>query len=69
MLYPRGRCLTKSGIPKCKGRNRRNCSTVVAVEIGATGGRRRLSTGNICPTLGPVPSYCPVLGSCTIHPK
>ena len=44
-------------------------TVAAATEIGATSGRRRLSTGNICPTLRPVPSSCPVLGSCTIHPK
>ena len=39
----------------------------IATETGTTGGRRRLSTGNICPTLGPIPNSCPVLKSCTIH--
>ena len=44
--------------------------TIVAVEVtetGATGGRHRLSTGNIRLTLGLVLSSCLVLGSCTIH--
>ena len=45
-------------------------TTAVAVtEIGAISGRRRLSTGNIRPTLGPILSSCPVLGSYTIHPE
>ena len=42
---------------------------VAATETGVTSGRRRLSTGNIHPTLGPVPSSYLVLGSCTIHHK
>ena len=42
---------------------------VAATKIGATSGRRRLFMGNICPTLGPVLSSCPVLRSYTIHPK
>ena len=40
-----------------------------ATETWATSGRRRLSTGNIRSTLGPVPSSCPVLESCTVHPE
>ena len=43
--------------------------TTVATEIGATGRKRRVSIGNTCPTLGRVPSSCPVLGSYTVHPK
>ena len=42
---------------------------VVATKIGATGEKWRLSMGNICLTLGLVPSSCPVLGSYTIHQK
>ena len=38
-------------------------------ETWATSGRRRLSMGNIRQTLGPVPSSCLVLKSCTIHPE
>ena len=40
-----------------------------ATKIGVTSERRRLSTGNICPTLGSVLNSCPVLRSYTIHPK
>ena len=43
--------------------------TEVATKIGTTGGRQRLSMGNIHPTLGPVLSSYPVLESYTIHPK
>ena len=44
-------------------------AAATTIETGATSGRRRLSTGNIRSTLGPIPSSCPVLGSCTIHPE
>ena len=38
-------------------------------ETGVVGGKRRLSTGNIRPTLGLILSFCHVLESCTIHPE
>ena len=44
-------------------------AAVATIETGATSGRRRLSTGNIRTTLGPVPSSCLVLRSYTIHPE
>ena len=45
--------------------------TIVAavIKTWATSGRRRLSMGNICQTLGPVPSSCLVLRCYTIHPE
>ena len=42
-------------------------AAVAATETEAICGRWRLSTGNIHPTLGPIPSSCPVLKSYTIH--
>ena len=44
-------------------------TATVAIKIGATSRRRKLFMGNICPTLGPIPRSCLVLGSCTIHPE
>ena len=43
--------------------------TAAATKIGAIGGGRRLSTGNICPTLRPVLSSYPFLGFYTVHPE
>ena len=60
--------MTKSGMPKCKGRIEETAAAV-AIEIGATSGRRMLSMGNILPILGPIPSFYPVLRSYTIHPE
>ena len=42
-------------------------AAATTIKIGATSGRWRLSTRNIHPTLGLVPSSYPVLGSSTIH--
>ena len=44
-------------------------AAAVVIETEATSGRRKLSIGNICPTLGLVLSSCLILGSCTIHPE
>ena len=42
-------------------------AVAAATETGATGGRQRLSMGNIRLILGLVLNSCPVLGSYTIH--
>ena len=41
--------------------------TATATETWATSGKWRLSTRNIFPTLGSVPSFCPILGSYTVY--
>ena len=42
---------------------------IATTETRATGGRWKLSTGNIHPTLGSVPSFYLILRSSTIHPE
>ena len=44
-------------------------AAAATTETTTIGGRQRLSMEIIRPTLGPVPSSCPVLRSCAIHLK
>ena len=44
-------------------------AAAATIETTAIGGRQRLSMEIMRPTLGPIPSSCPVLKSCTIHLK